>query len=72
MKDTALNEGHLLELQDRLNLVVEFLQMLLAEHLLVENVGEFNQVVSDVLDQLADLYQVVGQYKSISDLSLNY
>ena len=68
MKDTDLNNGHIVELQDRLHIAVEYLDMALAEHPLVKHVSEYQEAINGVMETLADLYQTVGQMDSVSDI----
>lgn len=71
MEKNELNHGHIAELQDRLQVTVDYIEMVLAKHPLVEEISEFSDVIKDINGMLAALYQTVGQFDSVEELSLS-
>ncbi len=65
MRSTKLNDGHIAELQDRLQVTVDYIDMVLAKHPLIEEISEFRNQIDEAMSKLTVLYQAVGQYDSI-------
>jgi formyltetrahydrofolate hydrolase len=64
MKNMEINDGHYLELMDRLHVIMCTLNEHCLEHPLAQNDEDIKFHIDYALGQLADAYQIVGR-KSI-------
>lgn len=67
-----LNDGHIHEAIDRIHVATIYLQNALAEHALIDSVDEFQSEVQKVIDTLSELYQLIGGFESMAELSKKY
>jgi hypothetical protein len=73
MKDEyELNDGHILEAIDRIHVATVYLQNALSEHALLESVDVFQAQIDKSIEILSDLYQTIGGFESIAELSRTY
>lgn len=61
MEKEAINEGHYLELMDRLYVVGSTIDDFILRHPLTESDEEIRSKVDQALDLLMDVYQIVGK-----------
>lgn len=64
----VLNNGHIHEAIDRLDVSINYLQSTLAEHSLIGSVIEYEAQVQSAIEILSDLYQKIGQHEHVSDI----
>jgi len=67
-----LNDGHVHEAIDRIDVSINYLQAALAEHALISAVENFDYDVQAAIEILADLYQKIGSFESVSEISHKY
>ena len=67
-----LNDGHITEAIDRIHVATGYLQAALSEHALLNGVNEFQIEIDKSIEILSDLYQKIGGFESITDLSEKY
>lgn len=67
-----LNDGHIHEAIDRIDVSINYLQAALAEHPLINSVGAFEAEVQTAIEILADLYQKIGAYEHASEISAEH
>lgn len=72
IENYELDDGHIHEAIDRIDVSINYLQAALAEHSLIASVEAFNTEVQAAIDILANLYQKIGMYNSVSDISKEY
>jgi len=60
METTEINEGHYLELMDRIHVLACTLDDHILNHPLTEVLSEVQQQLSIALDSLMEAYQIVG------------
>lgn len=65
----ALNNGHIHEAIDRIEVSMNYLQAALAEHSLINAVEEFEAEVQAAISILANLYQRIGAYDNVAKIS---
>jgi len=63
-----LNDGHIHEAIDRIDVSINYLQSALAEHSLINAVDAFEEEVQSAIKTLADLYQRIGVYDHVSEI----
>jgi len=63
------NEGHIHEVLDRLSVAQDQLDRALIQHPLVQAVPAFENRVQNAIEILAELYQEVGSFDSIAEIS---
>jgi hypothetical protein len=64
-----LNEGHIHEAIDRIHVATVYLQNSFVEHALIDSVNEFRVEIEKTIETLSDLYQKIGSFESIAELS---
>lgn len=67
-----LNDGHIHEAMDRIDVAIGYLQSALAEHSLIFAVGGFEEKVQASIEILAALYQEVGQHDHVAEIAAKY
>lgn len=67
-----LNDGHIHEAIDRIDVSINYLQSALAGHSLINAVGAFEEEVKTAIRILADLYQRIGAYDQVSEISAEH
>lgn len=72
IEDYELNDGHIHEAIDRIDVSIDYLQSALAEHPLINAVGAFEEEVQAAIRILADLYQRIGTYDHVSEISAEH
>jgi hypothetical protein len=60
MDKIEINEGHYLELMDRLHVAMSTINDYILEHPLAEQQKEIQSLVEDAISNLWDAYQLVG------------
>ena len=60
MDKIEINEGHYLELMDRLHVIMSTINDHILEHPLAEQQKEIQSLVEDAISNLWDAYQLVG------------
>jgi hypothetical protein len=60
MDKIEINEGHYLELMDRLHVAMSTINDYILEHPLAEEQKEIQSLVEDAISNLWDAYQLVG------------
>jgi hypothetical protein len=60
MDKIEINEGHYLELMDRLHVIMSTINDHILEHPLAEEQKEIQSLVEDAISNLWDAYQLVG------------
>jgi len=64
----SLNDGHLVEALDRTRICIEFIELSLANHSLINANPELNGRVVKISDQLEDLYQTLGAIEDVDSI----
>lgn len=60
MEKVKINEGHYLELMDRLHVAMSTINDHILEHPLTEQESDIQSLVEDAISNLWDAYQLVG------------
>ncbi len=68
----TLNDGHIHEAIDRINVAINYLQSTLAEHALINAVSEYETKVQAAIEILAALYQEIGRNQHVSDIAKHH
>ena len=64
-----LNDGHIHEAIDRIDVAINYLQSTLAEHSLINAVSEYEEKVQAAIKILSDLYQEIGMNDQVSKIA---
>lgn len=67
-----LNDGHIHEAIDRIDVAINYLQSTLAEHSLINSVSEYEAKVQAAIKILSDLYQEIGLNDHVSEIAQKY
>lgn len=65
----TLNDGHIHEAIDRIDVAIHYLQASLAEHALIQAVAGYQAKVQDAINILSDLYQEIGRNNQVADIA---
>lgn len=71
-EDCELNDGHIHEAIDRIDVSINYLQAALAEHALINAVAAYEAEVQAAIDILAKLYQRIGAHDHVSEISAEH
>ncbi len=67
-----LNDGHIHEAIDRIDVAINYLQSTLAEHSLINSVSEYEVEVQAAIKILSDLYQKIGLNDHVAEIAKTY
>ena len=67
-----LNDGHIFEAIDRIQVAIIYLRNALAEQTLIASVEDFQSQTDKAVEILSDLYQTVGNFDSVAEISEKY
>ncbi|WP_297809500.1 hypothetical protein [uncultured Methylophaga sp.] len=67
-----LNDAHIIEAVDRLPVACVYVDEFLGQHPLLNKVPEFTHEIDKVSDVLGALYQKIGSFETINELTISY
>ncbi len=69
---SELNDGHIIELVDRVYLTANFIESTILEHGLTDAVPAFKEKAKKAQSLLLELYQDVAEFDSLNDIKQKY